>query len=90
MNNELIQYLIGAIIVFGMLCIAWGVNFAKTQELLPVEKFTIAGVLGILFLGSLVYPLTIVVLIIFALFMICCGKTVKKPKYARKSIKHRK
>lgn len=90
MDNEMIQYLIGAIIVFALLCIAWGINFAKAQEYITVEKFTSCGVIGILFMGGLAFPLTIFVLIILALFMICCGKTVKKPKYIRRINKRRK
>lgn len=80
----------GAMIMFSLLLIGWGFNIAKAQEILSIEKFTIVGVMGFMFLAALVFPFTIILGIIFILFMTCCGNIVKKPKYLKKRSKHRR
>jgi uncharacterized membrane protein len=79
--------------MFSFLLIGWGLNVANIQQFLSVEKFSIIGVVGSLFLCALVFPFTIAISVVFLLFMLCCGKSIKKQEnikntHHKKNIKH--
>lgn len=78
--NSLIIYLIGVVIVFGLLLILWGSNVFKIQELISIKNFFLVGVIGILLLWSISFPVTIIVIFFIVLFLFFNRKKFKDKK----------
>lgn len=78
--NSLILYLIGVVIVFGLLLMLWGSNVVKIQELISIKNFFLVGVIGILLLWSISFPVTIIVIFFIVLFLFFNRKKFKDKK----------